>query len=46
MIERKIELFEEDPTVQLLQLSYLQILNFLEKIIETELNILEGTGFG
>jgi hypothetical protein len=24
----------------------LQILNFLEKIIETELYILEGTGFG
>jgi len=30
----------------MLQLSYLQILNFLEKIIETELYILEGTGFG
>jgi len=30
----------------MLQLSYLQIINFLEKIIETELYILEGTGFG
>ena len=37
---------EEDPAIHMIQISYLQILNFLEKIIETELYILEGTGFG
>lgn len=42
-MEERLELFEDDATVHLLQLSYLQILNFLEKIIETELSILEGT---
>ena len=30
----------------MLQISYMQILNFIEKILETELYILEGTGFG
>jgi hypothetical protein len=30
----------------MLQISYLKILNFAEKILETELYILEGTGFG
>ena len=46
MLEDRFELYEEDATVHLLQLSYLQILSFIERIIETELNILEGTGFG
>ena len=46
ILEERIEYYEQDSTVHLLQLSYFQILNFLEQIIETELYILEGTGFG
>jgi hypothetical protein len=46
MLEENIELYEEDATIHSLQLSFLQILGFLEKIIETELNIMQGTGFG
>ena len=45
-IEERIELYIDDAAIHMLQISYLQILNFLEKIIETELYILEGTGFG
>ena len=45
-IQEHIELYEDDQEIHILQISYLQILNFLEKILETELYILEGTGFG
>jgi hypothetical protein len=41
-----IELYEDDQEIHILQISYLQILNFFEKIVETELYIMEGTGFG
>ncbi|CDW75493.1 UNKNOWN [Stylonychia lemnae] len=43
LIEDQTTFFEEDLAVNSLQISILQILNFLEKIVETELYILEGT---
>ena len=46
ILEERIEFFQADVTVSSLQISLMQILNFLEKIIETELYILEGTSSG
>ena len=42
MFEEKVVFYEKDIVVNLLQISIVSILNYLEKILETELYILEG----
>jgi len=43
IIEEKLYYYSDDVVVNLVQISIISILNYLEKIIETELYILEGT---
>jgi hypothetical protein len=45
-IEANIEVSKDDAAINILQISYIQILKFIEKILETELYIMEGTGYG
>eukprot|EP00347_Sterkiella_histriomuscorum_P021075 403335355 len=42
ILDDRLDYYQDDLIVNSLQISYFQILNFLEKIVETELYILEG----
>lgn len=41
--EEKIQFYEKDVVINLMQISIVSMVNYLERILETELYILEGT---